>query len=192
MSDITPVKLTDRQQRFVEEYMIDLNATQSAIRAGYSPDSARQEGSRLLSNVNISRAIAERQAEMSKRTGISQELIIRELARIARINPTDLINFDDASLRDDISAEDAAAISGVKCKITPGRNGNTVEREIKLVDKAKALELLGKHFGMFIDRKEVSGPNGGPIELTAMTEEQRQKRINELLAQREHNVESDA
>lgn len=76
-------KLTDKQQRFVDEYLIDLNATQAAIRAGYSAKTADQQGSRMLANVKVQQAIAERMAERSKRTGVNQDRVVLELAKVA-------------------------------------------------------------------------------------------------------------
>ena len=76
-------KLTEKQQRFVEEYLIDLNATQAAIRAGYSAKTADQQGSRMLANVKVQQAISVAMAERSKRTGINQDRVVLELARIA-------------------------------------------------------------------------------------------------------------
>ena len=90
-------KLTAKQQRFVEEYLIDLNATQAAIRAGYSPKTANEQGARLLANASVQEAIAKAMAERSRRTGISQDRVIQELARIAFVNPKNIIDFEDAS-----------------------------------------------------------------------------------------------
>ena len=75
--------MTDKQDRFCEEYMIDLNATQAAIRAGYSPKTAREQAPRLLANVSIQNRIAQLQAEQSRRTGVSADRVVRELAKIA-------------------------------------------------------------------------------------------------------------
>lgn len=75
--------LTPKQKRFCEEYLIDLNATQAAIRAGYSPKTAEQTASRLLRNVKVQEYIAKRQKELSRSTEITQERVIKELALIA-------------------------------------------------------------------------------------------------------------
>ncbi len=145
-------KLTPKQERFTEEYLIDLNATQAAIRAGYSVRTANEQGSRLLSNVSVRARIDEALAERSRRTGINQDRVIRELARLAFVNAPDVINMDEAMIRVDASPDDTAAITSVKVKRIPGETGDGVEREIRLADKLKALELLGKHLGMFSDR----------------------------------------
>ena len=117
--------MTDKQARFCEEYMIDLNATQAAIRAGYSPKTAREQAPRLLANVSIQNRIAQLQAEQSRRTGVSADRVVRELAKIAFANASDLSFGEDG-----------------------------LEHEVKLADKLRALDLLGKHLGMYKDASE--------------------------------------
>lgn len=149
-------KLTAKQKRFCDEYLIDLNATQSAIRSGYSVKTANEQGARLLANVSVQEAIAKEMAERSKRTGINQDRVVMELARIAFINPQNLIDPEDASVRQDATEDDLACIQSVKVKTMDGAKGSSVEREIKLNDKMKALELLGKHLGMWNDKVDVN------------------------------------
>ncbi|WP_346208384.1 terminase small subunit [Caldifermentibacillus hisashii] len=149
--------LTAKQKRFVEEYLIDLNATQAAIRAGYSPDSAKQIGSENLSKPSIRARIDQALAERSKRTGINADRVVRELARIGLVNPANVINFDEATVKDDATEDDLAAISSVKVKVIPGEDGDIVEREVRMYDKNRALELLGKHLGIFKDKLEING-----------------------------------
>ena len=138
--------MTDKQERFCEEYMIDLNATQAAIRAGYSPKTANEQGSQLLAKLSIQNRIAQLQAEQSRRTGVSTYRVVRELAKIAFVNAADLIDPKTASLKSDASHDDLAAVQSVKVK-TFGEDG--LEQEVKLADKLRALDLLGKHLGMF-------------------------------------------
>ncbi len=147
--------LTAKQQRFADEYLIDLNATQAAIRAGYSPNAATEQGSRLLTNAKVRAYINQRMAEHSARTGVNQERILRELARIAFLDPTQLVNMDTVELNAETSADDRAAIASVKVKTIPFEEGEGVEREIRFADKIKALELLGKRYGMWIDKQQV-------------------------------------
>ena len=148
--------MTKKQKRFVEEYLIDLNATQAAIRAGYSPITANEQGSRLLVNVSIQIAIAKAMADRSRRTGINQDRVVLELAKIAFVNATDVIDSSDATIRPDATTDDTAAIQSVKVKVIPTKDGEGIEREIKLNDKIKALELLGKHLGMWNDKLDVN------------------------------------
>jgi phage terminase small subunit len=147
--------LTPKQEAFKNEYLIDLNATQAAIRAGYSPKTAAEQGARLLTNVKVRAHIDAALAERSRRTGVTADRVVRELARIAFIQAPDAINFDDTTLSNDASEDDRAAIASVRTKKIPTQEGDVEEREIKLYDKIKALELLGKHLGMFTDKKEV-------------------------------------
>lgn len=137
--------MTDKQEKFCQEYMLDLNATQAAIRAGYSPKTANEQAGRLLVNVSIQNRIAQLQAEQSRRTGISADRVLRELAKVAFANAGDIIDAD-ATLKEDASPDDLAAVQSVRVKVF-GQDG--VEREIKLADKLKALDLLGRHIGLF-------------------------------------------
>lgn len=146
--------MTQKQKRFIEEYLIDLNATQAAIRAGYSPDTAKSIGSENLTKPDIQARIARAMAERSRRTGVNADRVVMELAKIAFVNANDVIDPDTATVRADALPEDTAAIQSVKVK-TFGEDG--LEREIKMADKLKALELLGRHLGMFKDKVELSG-----------------------------------
>ncbi|SDP01748.1 phage terminase small subunit [Eubacterium maltosivorans] len=150
-------RLTAKQKRFIEEYLIDLNATQAAIRAGYSPETAGSIGSENLHKPEIRARIDQAMAERSKRTGINADRVLIELARIGLVNPKNLINFDEATILEEAADDDTAAISSVKVKTIPTESGEIIEREIRLYDKTKALELVGKHLGMFKDKVEVSG-----------------------------------
>ena len=166
--------LTPKQARFVQEYLIDLNATQAAIRAGYSEDTARSQGQRLLTNVDIASAAEAALANREKRTEITADRVLKELARIGL---SDLRNvFTEAGhLKHPGSWDDAtaAAIASVKVVTRPSGgvddDGNKeVEHihEIKMWDKNSALEKIAKHLGMFVDRHEITGKDGGPIEVT--------------------------
>lgn len=148
-------KLTPKQARFVSEYLIDLNATQAAIRAGYSVETAKEIGSQNFTKLHVRTAIEKAMAERSKRTGVNQDRIVLELARIAFVNAADVIA-DDATVREDATVDDTSAIQSVKVKVIPTQNGEGVEREIKLGDKLKALELLGKHIGMWNDKQRAA------------------------------------
>ncbi|MGN0464913.1 MAG: terminase small subunit [Lachnospiraceae bacterium] len=162
-------KLTDKQQRFVEEYLIDLNATQAAIRAGYKVNNAKQIGSELLDKTRpfIESAIAER----SRRTGITQDRVLNELAKIAFANAKDVVDFKTAAVREDASEEDLACIQSVKVKTQESAKGTLEERQVSLYDKKAALELLGKHLGLFKDK----------IEVSALTEEK--TKLDDLITQ---------
>lgn len=149
--------MTAKQERFVQEYLIDLNATQAAIRAGYSPKTANEQGARLLANVSVQTQISKAEAERSRRTGINQDRVIRELAKVAFLNPVDVIDMDSATIQGEANRDDTACIASVKVKTIPTDEGPITEREVKTYDKLKALELLGKHLGMFTDKLKMEG-----------------------------------
>lgn len=149
--------MTKKQSRFIEEYLIDLNATQAAIRAGYSPDTAQQIGSENLSKPVISAAISKAMAERSRRTGVNADRVVQELAKVAFLNITDVVDPKTVTIRADASDEDRAAIQSIKVKKSYSETGESEEREIKAADKLRALEMLGRHLGMFKDKVELSG-----------------------------------
>ena len=145
--------MTKKQKRFVEEYLIDLNATQAAIRAGYSPHTAKDIGCENLAKPNIAAAISQAMAERSRRTGINQDRVLQELARIGFAKITDVVDPETAKIRPDASDDDLACIQSIKIK--PSEFGT--EREVKLYDKKSALVDLGKHLGLFKDKLELNG-----------------------------------
>ena len=145
-----------RQDIFVEEYLIDLNATQAAIRAGYSVKTAEQQGSRLLSNVKVQTKIAKAMAERSKRTGVNQDRVVLELAKIAFVNPSELIDTNTGKVLSGASPDDLACIQSVKVKKTTKGKSVIEEREVRVHDKIKALEKLGQHLGMWNDKIDVN------------------------------------
>lgn len=148
-------KLNEKQLRFIDEYLIDLNAKQAAIRAGYSPKTAEQQGSRLLSHAKVSAAVADRQKQRAERTQITQERVLQELAKIGFMDIRSL--FSGGALRSVDNLDDAAAgaIASIELLSKPGAPDEDGNREIELVhkvklwDKLSALEKIGKHLGMF-------------------------------------------
>ena len=150
--------LTAKQQAFVDEFQIDLNATQAAIRAGYSAKTARQIGAENLSKPAIKAAIARHRAERSERTKIDADYVLHELANLTKANILDYMVADQrGTLRVDLTKltrDQAAAISEVTVdELTTG--GTRVK--FRLIDKLKTLDLLGKHTDVraFIERHSV-------------------------------------
>lgn len=141
-------KLTAKQQTFVEEYLIDLNATQAAIRAGYSAKNADKIGSELLGKTRVAEAVSMAMAERSRRTGINQDRILQEIAKLALVNIDDVVDLRTGKVKGSATKEDLACIQSIKIK--PTEFGE--EREIKFYDKKGSLELAGKHLGMFKDK----------------------------------------
>lgn len=144
--------MTPKQERFVEEYLIDLNATQAAIRAGYSKKTARQIGDENLSKPDIAAAIQERRSELSEKSGVSQERIVEEFCRMGFYDPADIASQpmngpkDIAKLPEDVRR----AIVGWGWD----RAGNFT---LKLADKSASLVNLGRHLGMFTDKVDMNG-----------------------------------
>lgn len=154
--------LTPKQASFCEEYLIDLNASQAAIRAGYSTKNTSSIAAQIMSKTKVRNAIAREMAARSRRTGITQDRVLRELARVAFVNPSDVIDFDTGTVRGTAGADDLAAVSSCKVKtMSMGDDGDMVEREIKLNDKIKALDLLCRHLGMYPDGKGTININPG-------------------------------
>jgi phage terminase small subunit len=169
--------LTPRQARFVEEYLIDLNATQAAIRAGYAAKDADVQGSRLLGNVRVAEAVARAKAERSARIGLTQDRVLQELAAIGFSRMPDYADWgagDQMSLKpsEELTEQQAAAIAQVVetekfvKSMDRGESLWSRERSIKLHDKVATLKLLGQHIGMFSDKVEHTGKDGAPLTFT--------------------------
>ena len=165
--------LNPKQQRFVDEYLIDLNAKQAAIRAGYSEHTAHVQSCRLLAHVKIQAAIQEAMNKRQERTRITQDRVLQELARLGLSDIRRLFT-DAGQLRDIRTLDDdtAAAVSSVKVVVRAGagvdEDGNReIEQvhEIKLWDKNSALDKIAKHLGMMVDRHELAGKDGGPLQV---------------------------
>lgn len=152
-----PRGLTPKQQRFVLEYLIDLNATQAAVRAGYSARTADRIGPELLGKTWIAEAVQKAQEERAKAAGITAERILLELSRIAFGTQKDLAKWDSDGVSllssESLGDDQAAIVAEVSQRST--ESGTSLK--IKTHDKTKALELLGRHLGMFEDRVNVTG-----------------------------------
>lgn len=159
--------MTNRQRTFVSEYMIDLNATQAAIRAGYSPRTANEQSTRLLANVHVADAVARAKADRAKRTGITADRVLRELAAVGFARLPDVAKWgsDDLTLMDSdqLSDDDARAIQSVTQQekfvktLDRGEQLWSRERTIKMHDKIKALTKIGDHVGLWQKDPELPG-----------------------------------
>lgn len=192
--------MTDAQKRFCDEYLIDLNATR-AYKVAY-PDCKKDEtanaaSSRMLRNVKVQEYISEKQQEIEKRTEITQDKVIKELANIAFFNIRNIYN-NNGTLKaiKDINEETIRAISSVKVlqkagamKISINMEGKDNEVpiehikeqtiEFKTNDKVKALELLGKHLGMFKEKVTIDGNVNTNNPFSGMSTEELRKILNE-------------
>lgn len=188
--------LTPKQARFVQEYLIDLNATEAAKRCGYSVRTAYSIGHENLTKPDIADAVQKAMDERAQKTGITAERVLAELGKIGfsdlrkaiiwKANVTELVEEDggdprlaitnEVQLIDSASLDDdtAAAIS----EISQTAQGGV---KIRFHDKRAALESIGRHLGMFKDRVEHTGADGGPIQ-AEYTDRDRAKAIAAVLA----------
>ena len=146
---------TDKQKRFVTEYLIDLNATAAAKRAGYSEKSADKIGPELLGKTSIQEALSKALAKRSERTEITQDWVLSRLQTVAE------------------RCLQAAAVID--------KEGNpTGEYKFDSSGANKSLELLGKHLKLFTEKVEVTGKDGGPMQIEKLTNEELDAKIAEL------------
>lgn len=160
--------LTDKQRRFVDEYLIDLNATQAAIRAGYSEKTAYRTGADNLRKPQIAKAVSEAKNSRSERTKIDADWLLRRLADEAEADINDLYD-EDGSLKpvkDWPEIWRKGLVAGVDIEEIR-EDGRTVGmvRKIKLSDRVKRLELIGKHVDVqaFREQVGVGNPDGTPL-----------------------------
>lgn len=161
-------KLTPRQRRFVAEYLIDLNATQAAIRAGYSPKAAHSTGPRMMANAGVQAAIQAANKKREERTEITADRVLLELARIAFADVGLAFDASGAALPlDEIPEDTRRALANVE--------SNEFGLKLKFLEKTKALELLGKHKRLFTEVIEAK------IDVDGISDEERTARVAALL-----------
>jgi phage terminase small subunit len=204
-------ELTPKQRAFVREYLIDLNATQAAIRAGYAEVSASAEGSRLLGNVKVAAAVEAAMKSRAERTDITADRVLKELAKIGFADIRKAVKWQSAMITEEdnpdggdiaviktvvtntvqmvaseeLDDETAAAIAEVSQNATGGV-------KIKLHDKRAALVDIGRHLGMFKDRVEHTGKDGGPIEMREVSDLDRAKAMAFLASKAKREVSGKA
>ncbi len=149
--------LTDRQQVFVREYLIDLNGTQAAIRAGYSPKTANEQAARLLAKASVSEAIQAGQATRAASAGVSAERVVQELAHLSFYDPAALTKTPITK------PEDIANLpENVRRAIIGWEYDAKGNFKIKLSPKTPSLDLLARHLGMLKDKLQIGGIEGSP------------------------------
>jgi len=159
--------LNDKQRRFADEYLIDLNATKAAERAGYSPKTANEQGARLLANVSVQALLTECMQARAKRTEITQDRVLQEIARIAFFDPRTLVDEEGKPIPlKQLDADSAAVVAGLKLEMLGA------VREYKIADKLKALDQCMSHLGMGKTKVELTGSGGGPVLTGQVTPEQ--------------------
>ena len=168
--------MTPKQKRFVEEYLVDLNATQAAIRAGYSEKTAGRIGSQLLVKTCIANSITKAQSKRSVRTEITQDMVLRELAKIGFSDIRNVIRWGNTTIRKTVNAEgeeveepyhgiavvDSSEISDDAAAAISEISETKEGLKVKLHDKKGALVEIAKHLGMFVQKVDVT-TNGNEI-----------------------------
>lgn len=165
--------MTEKQKRFADEYLIDLNATR-AYRAAYPAvkrdEAAAVNASKMLRNTKVVDYISERMEERQKRTEITQDRVLQELAAIAFVDVTEIVSIKQNTVfiknTDALTDAQKKAIAGIKT----AKDGSV---EVKMNDKRAALELLGRHLGMWNDKLEVSGVEAAQSKLDDLIEQLR-------------------
>lgn len=179
--------MTPRQYRFVEEYVIDLNGTKAAIRAGYAVNGADVTAVRLLALPRVADEVERLKEWHATKSGVTKDRVLRELAAMAFSSIKDYV-IDDAgnlSLAPGAPRNAMAAVASIKRKAwDDGEGGHTVEVEFKLWGKAEPLKLVGRHVDLkgVADRVEHTGKDGGPIEYEDLSPEERRTKLKEILA----------
>jgi len=165
---LAKTKLARKQEKFVAKYMACLDATKSAIYAGYSKKSAMSQGCQLLKNPKVAAEIAKRSAPISKALGITAEMVMAEIGKLAFFDARKLFN-DDQSLKmmSELDDNTAACIAGLEITelfegqdVKDGTQKKTVygiQKKAKVTDKLAALKIYAQHLGQLVDKVEHSG-----------------------------------
>lgn len=182
--------LTDKQEMFCREYLIDLNATQAAIRAGYSEKTARASGCENLTKPDIQNRIAELKAQRNEQVNVNAAYVLRRLVEIDEMDVLDILK-DDGGLKmvHEWPKVWRTTLSGLDILTTVTNFDETtmenILKKIKWPDKVKNLELLGKHISVMAFKEQAShehtGKNGGPIEVATLTKDEYKAARREML-----------
>jgi len=182
--------LTDKQEMFCREYLIDLNATQAAIRAGYSDKTANRTGSENLSKPDIAQRIIDLKSERNERVEVNADYVLRRLVEIDEMDVIDILK-DDGGLKmvHEWPKVWRTTLSGLDILTTVTNFDETtmenILKKIKWPDKVKNLELLGKHISVMAFKEQAAhehtGKNGGPIEVATLSKDEYKAARREML-----------
>ncbi len=161
-------EITDKMRQFVDEYLIDMNGTQAAIRAGYSEATAQEQSSQLLDRPDIRELVEQRQKDRIDRTQISQDLTVNELKAIALSDIADFVIVKEGGVIEqrpfnELKKEQTRCVKKIKQTVRTAQSSDgavihqTAVLELELYDKVKSLELLGRHLGIFNDKLTLDG-----------------------------------
>ena len=155
------LKLTPKQAKFVAEFLVDLNATQAAIRAGYSASRAEVTGCELLKSSNVSEAVRLAQAKQLQRIELTAEMVKERLRLLAFQDVRKLYDERGNLLPIHSLSDEAAVMVGglevIKKNAEAGDGIIDTVHKVKVIDPVKPLEMLAKHFGLLVDKVEHSG-----------------------------------
>ncbi|MDD3965352.1 MAG: terminase small subunit [Candidatus Moranbacteria bacterium] len=152
-------QLNPKQTTFCQEYLVDLNAKQAAIRAGYSQKTAEVIGYQLLQNTLVAGKLQELRTKQEVRTGISADRALKEAARLAFFDVRKLCDAQGNPIRvQELDDDTAAAIQGLELVSEKDGEGFATVRKYKVADKNAALERVFKHLGLFERDNEQSNP----------------------------------
>ena len=156
-------KLTEKQKRFVNEYLVDLNATQAAIRAGYSEKSASRQAVELLNKTHVAKAVQKAMSKREERTQVTQDMVVNQLAKFAFSDIRDLMTWNNETGRihlREVDEIDGTLITELSQTVTEVPYGDEmtdkITTKVKKGDPLKALQMLGQHMGMFDPKMNVS------------------------------------
>lgn len=150
-----------KQARFVAEYLVDMNATQAALRAGYSPKSADQQGFALLKHPEVREALSKAQSRQLQQAGITAQKVLDELGKLSFSNVKHLFdqvgNLKPIHLLTDEEAACIASLEVIKKNAEAGDGKIDTVHKVRVWDKTRSLEMLAKHFGLLIEKVEHGG-----------------------------------
>lgn len=161
-----------KQERFCQEYLIDLNGAKAAERSGYSKKTARTQANQLLTKLDISERVAELKEIRSERTVITQDMVLKELMILAQSDIQDYLEVvkqypgsKDGRVSLKMFAEMKGNATRAIKSISEHITKDGIQLKFKLHGKEKSLEILARHLGMLIERHEVTGEDGGPVQI---------------------------
>lgn len=166
-------KLTSKQELFCKEYLVDLNATQAAIRAGYSKRTAGSVGHENLKKPEIESRISELKGQRAEKLDITAERVLEELAKIGFSNAAELRDsWDSLKDWDQLTDEQKSVISEVEVTTTVGESYTSTKRKVKLYDKLAALEKISRHIGFFEKDNDQKKPEAPVVNLNGLSKKE--------------------
>lgn len=178
-----PDGCTERERRFVEYYAACSNPKKAALAAGYPAEMAESQATAMLWRPHVKKAIEIRSAERERRLAVTTENIAREYARIGFFDPRKLFTEDGLPIPiHELDDATAACIAGLDVQTTEVNGAITTKvLKYKLADKTKGLDAMARMLGMFIEKVELTGQGGGPVQLENVTDNERARRVAFML-----------